>query len=220
MRDNIFLDLYLISKDRTAYEKKIESISKLFDIADTDSIDQLIKNLSSDDEDVQNWFQDNFTDKQKKQKRRKIIGYFNFVKAIKGSKKSIDQLYSNFFDELLSVMDNNLENYVHSNGFTVISNETLSHPKERLCSLIKSIEKHIIDLLIVYISTIILLNSTLLQSSDYVDALDMEERPINDSQYWISPGISDFIKDNIKDKNTDLFEYIKSCDNYSMKLDE
>ena len=219
-RDNIFLDLYLISKDRTAYEKKIESISKLFDIADTDSIDQLIKNLSSDDEDVQNWFQDKFINEQKKRIRRQIIGYSNFVKAIKGSNKSIEQLYSRFFDELLSIMDNRLENYVHSNGFTVISNEILSHPKERLCSIIKSIDRLITDLLIVYISTIILLNSTLLQSSDYVDALDMEERPINDSQYWIAPGISDFIKDNIKDINTDLFEYIKSCDNYSMKLDE
>lgn len=70
-------------------------------------------------------------------------------------------------------------------------------------------------ILIIFLSILTLVDSTKMQSSDYMDALDMGEKPEENSQYWVCPCIVDFMNHNIDRK---WLEYMQENEKYGMKI--
>lgn len=111
----------------------------------------------------------------------------------------------------------NLNNYVHSNGYSFYN-----EPYSRLVAEKKVEEKcdelaeTAIYIMITFLFLVILVRPLLIMSSDYIDYLDCGDTPPKDSQYWVAPFVLDFVD---KYKNTldkDFLNYLR--ENTSMQL--
>lgn len=59
----------------------------------------------------------------------------------------------------------------------------------------------------VFLFLLVLINPLLIMSYDYVDYLDLEDLPPENSQYWVAPFVSEFLE---RHKNV----LDEECDNY------
>lgn len=110
-------------------------------------------------------------------------------------------------------IDRKLNNYVHGNGIKYITNNYVYQVKKENqdIELVEVVQK----ILTFFLSILALVDSTKMQSSDYMDALDMGEKPEDNSQYWVCPCIVDYMNHFIDRK---WLEYIQEHEKYGMKI--
>lgn len=68
----------------------------------------------------------------------------------------------------------------------------------------------------VHFSYMYSINPHYMMSSDYVDALDLNQQPEEGSQYWVAPYVKEVFEKYIVIKRPDIAEYMKN--NSEMKL--
>lgn len=66
------------------------------------------------------------------------------------------------------------------------------------------------DIFIFHLGYIFFLNSHYLMSSDYLDALECGEQPVEDSQYWVAPFIQEVFDQVITPRRPDVTAVIKT----------
>lgn len=72
--------------------------------------------------------------------------------------------------------------------------------------------RNIID---IFLSMLVIIDSIKVHSSDYIDALEMGMEPPEDSQYWVAPVILDYMNERF-DKN--LLSYLQENEGHGMQL--
>ena len=68
-------------------------------------------------------------------------------------------------------------------------------------------------------SLICLIQSNLLRTSDYVDALECNTLPIKDSQYWVIGFVNLYMARNFPAINEDLYDFVTRNNINGMKFD-
>jgi hypothetical protein len=89
------------------------------------------------------------------------------------------------------------------------------HRKDAISHLISTIR----DIMVIFISLIILIKASSIQSSDYIDYLDIEETPPEGSQYWVAAIIQNFIDTDIVRVSPCLKQFLKDNNRYSMQIE-
>ena len=182
-RDDLLQSLYL--------QLLIKKHSPLFD--DNNS-------LSNDSSILLHWFQSELT-KSERDKEIKTSVYKtrlsennSFVKALFDS--------DDFLKSEWTEVDRVLNSYMHGNGIKYfIDNISPNRSKEYFVQLFN-------DVMVIYLSILILENPILLHSSDYGDYFELGMEPPFGSQYWVAPIAVDYLDEYIRKHNEKLYDYL------------
>lgn len=109
-----------------------------------------------------------------------------------------------------------LNNYVHTNGKSYAQMNYNSRNID-FNGQFREIEYIIQYITIVFLVLLILIKPYLVSSTNYVDALEVDCIPEEDSQYWVAPFIQSFIDKYINNFDPDLKEFLS--DNTYMDID-
>ena len=107
--------------------------------------------------------------------------------------------------------------YTHYNFYhNLIINDNQVHLENRVRTL-DTFSKDIENILILHFTYLFTIKEDYMSSNDYLDYLEMGQKPPPDSQYWVAPFIQNMFDSVIKKKRIDIAtEIIKSS---SMKLE-
>lgn len=124
----------------------------------------------------------------------------------------MEHIFKYFLADKWEVENRKLNNYVHSNGKKYLTDNYV-HPgkTEKDKELIETMN-NIVD---IFLSVLIMIDSTKCHSSDYVDALEMGIQLVEGSQYWVCPAIFEYMNKRFDKK---LLSYIQKNEGYGMQF--
>jgi len=168
LRDDLFYYAYLITAD---------------DAVDITNLSET-KNLNAVEKNILNWMHN-------KQKGLYIDSVIDYISSNHKATKAIED-----FDlkESLKKIAKKLNNYVHSNGYSFY-NESLNrlHINGDVQKKCEEFSEAAIFITMAFVFVLALISPFTIMSSDYTDCLDAEMNPLEGSQYWVAPFISDFL---------------------------
>lgn len=181
LRDQSFMFLYFLAITQQ-YNYSLNQEEK--------KIDQHIKNLFD-------WYDE-------KIKFINIRTIFEYLKTDQNIKKIISEYgLENKWEKLRQ----KLNDHVHIKGRTnVFSNYWQGYDYKNGFKLFNEDLKYIA---VSFIAVLLMVDSTIIMSTDYIDHKEMNLTPPEGSQYYIAPSIQEFINEYLKTYDNDLVDFIK-----------
>lgn len=178
---------------------------------------RLNNNLTDDEKAISAWFSNTVSDLTRLLKRK--LEFKNYMKVLKQNRYITKILKEYKLEEYWENLRERLNDYVHNNG-----------AKFSAYNLIKANDKHLeihlknINIRTSYISSffivlILMIDSSLISSTDYIDHLECDLEPPDDSQYFIASFIQDFIDAKVSKLHPELKQFLKDNNNYGMKIE-
>lgn len=127
----------------------------------------------------------------------------------------MEHIFKYFLADKWEVENRKLNNYVHSNGKKYLTDNYV-HPgkTEKDKELIETMN-NIVD---IFLSVLIMIDSTKCHSSDYVDALEMGIQLVEGSQYWVCPAIFEYMNKRFDKNCFHIFKKMKDTGCNFLKL--
>lgn len=162
------------------------------------------------------WFENRIDELSKKTIRG--FSFEHFLDSLRQNTTINEVITKHHLEDAWVRIRKQLNNFTHNNGYHyTISNSILSTDP--------SSERHLKDLFSnldfitsFFLIILILVDSTLISSTDYMDHLECDMEPPQDSQYLVAPFINDFIDRNVNALNPDLKAFLIDNDQYGMKI--
>jgi len=150
---------------------------------------------------------------------RKKLEFENYMKVLKQNENIAQILKEYKLNEYWETLRKRLNDYVHNNG-TRFSAQNITKANE------KSLEVHLKNVVIrtSYISSffmiaVLMIESSLISSTDYIDYLDCGLEPPEDCQYIVAPFIQDFIDKKVAKLHPELKKYLKDYNINKMMIE-
>lgn len=118
--------------------------------------------------------------------------------------------------ESFQKISENLNNYVHSNGYAFYNRNANAYREDEMSNELRMIENNARYMTIVFLLLLIICSPLSVMSVDYIDYLECNETPPEDSQYWVAPFVERFVKDNISLIDSNCLEYLR--ENTTMQI--
>lgn len=110
-----------------------------------------------------------------------------------------------------------LNNYVHSNGCAYYNRKYTDYLSDgSLIDELKVLENKARYMTVVFVVLLFLCSPVSVMGEDYIDYLDFNETPPENSQYWVAPFIEQFVKQNISLIDPNCLEYLR--ENTEMRI--
>lgn len=197
--------------DITNFDKVTEGLNLLLEIISSG------RKKKPHEKAVDSWLENTLSDDAHFQDRRLYFGASKYISMLKND-DTINNCFELYLKPLWSTLDRELNNYVHANGSKYIMsnlpNYIYNHRKDIIIHLISTIR----DIMVIFISLIIIIKPSFIQSCDYIDFLDIGETPPDGSQYWVAPIIQNFIDTDIFRVSPCLKQFLKENNKYSMQI--
>jgi hypothetical protein len=167
---------------------------------------------------VDAWFDNTVHNLSRSQKRN--LSFENYMKYIKTNtsiqkiivKCDLERNWENIRQKLNDYTHNNGRKYTRHNLMTTIQSLDIKNCFSEIVSRLDYITSF-------FMVCLILIDSTMIGSTDYVDHLDINEEPPEDSQYWIAPFVQEFIDEYISGINPELKVFLKHNNKFGMLID-
>ena len=222
-RDNLFLDLFLMNEARNNHPSEFGfSFSEL---NENQILDELMRYMEAtieaegQNENLQainQWLDGEYASKENKKLRLKYFGYSQYLKSIESKCPELKECHERFLVPLFDGLENQLNNYVHSNSPAFLSNSRAVYDRENFVNSVKSLLTCASDLKRIFIIILYFIDSTLFATDEYIDALDAGMKPIEGSQcHAIYQIIDEF--ENIRRENPELYVFLKNNNRYGME---
>lgn len=145
--------------------------------------------------------------------RKKFFDTSKYKSYLVSNNEKVKYIFENFLVDKWLREDRKLNNYVHANGIRfVMDNYVYQNKKEdKHKELIETLQ-NITD---IFLSLLSVIDSIKFHSSDYLDALEMEMKPQEGSQYWVCPIIVEYMNDRFDKK---LLQYIQNNEGNGMQF--
>lgn len=225
IRDNLYLDLFLISEALNNKPDNYECSKSLLEMNQQEMEEELLRflnaTLESEDsnkniQNINNWLKNELTIKSKKKTKDNPFSFSNFKRCIEGKYSELKECHERFLKTTFDNLNTVLNNYVHSNGPSFISNGAIISNDMRFLNEIKLLLSLLGKIKRLFLIDIFFIDSTLFQTDDYLDAVEMGQEPEKDCQYnAIFRVIEEFQR--IKIENPELYEYLRNNNRFSMK---
>lgn len=199
-RDDIFQYLYFI---------KIINESRKY----TFNVDNMPNILKKRIEAAHLWSKNELSKNPKHELKTYIraVEYKDFLQSDKEIKRCCEQ----FFISTWEMIDANSNNYVHSNSkHSVLDNFLDSFQTRKRC--VDEIAKNIKLVSVYFLSLLLLMESHLFVSTDYLDYLEFNEQPPEGSQYWIMPVFQDYFDKYVYELSPELLEHLRKNNSHGM----
>lgn len=209
LRDDLMQYLFIINFDQNSKGKGKENIATDSFVENIISLYSNYMNqfsISKEGQAIEAWLLNNLN-----RESRKVFGASKYKEALVDN-ENIEFMHNTYLESIWSKTDRILNDYVHSNGLKYLQDNYFVMDKKLMRDQVIEVAYNIFSLFISYLSII---DARALASSDYLDSLEMGEQPIEGSQYYVMPIITDYMKRNFP---SDLVEYINFNNEYGMKF--
>lgn len=177
-----------------------------------------LNNILTDDEKaVSAWFSNSVSDLARPLKRK--LEFENYMNVLKQNHNIIQILNEYKLQEYWEILRKRLNDYVHNNG-TKFSTQNLIRANDKNLGIhLENINIRTSYISSFFIVVLLMIDSSLISSTDYIDHLECDLEPPEDSQYLIASFIQDFIDIKVAKLHPELKQYLKENNNYGMKIE-
>lgn len=126
----------------------------------------------------------------------------------------IDYHLQNYWE----ILRKKLNNYIHNNGSQFTVHNLIKYNNEHLEIFFKNINIRISYIVTFFLVLIIMIQGSLISSTDYTDYLDMRLKPPKNSQYEIAKFVQEYIDKKVIKLHPDLKQYLKDNNCYGMNI--
>lgn len=131
----------------------------------------------------------------------------------------VNKCFKLYLDDIWNDLDRTQNNFTHGNGRKfLIANNSLFADKECSEILLNKILKDIYMVTSWFLSVLILIEPNYIASSDYIDYLECELIPPEDSQYWIAPIVQKYIDEYVGKIHSELKSYLRNNNPNGMEI--
>jgi hypothetical protein len=134
--------------------------------------------------------------------------------------ENISQILSDYnLQEYWDVLRTTLNNYVHNNGTEFSTQNFVSVNDKNLGTHLEDTNIRASYVSSFFLVLLLMVESSLISSTDYIDHLDGGLEPPENSQYFIANFIQDFIDTKVIKLHPALKQYLKENNNHGMKIE-
>lgn len=222
LRDDLIQYVYILSIINTRklfIEESVEAINidDTEDFANSSQNPQFNNILTQDEQAVVAWFTNSVSDSPRL--IRKKLEFENYMKVLKQN-ENIRQILEDYnLQEYWETLRKRLNNYVHSNGTSFSTLNSVSPENKNLETHFKNINIRTSYISSFFLVLILMTESSLISSTDYIDHLDCGLEPPENSQYSIASFIQTFIDKKVSKLHPELKQYLKDNNNHGMKIE-
>lgn len=162
---------------------------------------------------MEKWIYNVLEKSENNKDRRQFFDTSKYKAYLISNNEKIKYIFDEFLTDKWSEEDRKLNNYVHANGIRYVMDNYIYQKKKEYKDqdLIGSLQ-NIVD---IFLSLLSVIDSIKFHSSDYRDALEMDMKPLEGSQYWVCPIIVEYMNDRFDKK---LLQYIQDNEGNGMKF--
>jgi hypothetical protein len=177
-----------------------------------------INNVLTDDEKALSaWFSNTVSDLEKSIKRK--LEFENYMKMLKQNSNIAQVLEEYNLQNYWEVLRRRLNDYVHNNGVKFAAQNSIRKNDKNLEIHLKNINVRTSYISSFFIIVLLMVDSSLISSTDYIDHLDCNLEPPENSQYFIAGFIQDFIDTKVNKLHPELKQYLKDNNNNGMRIE-
>ena len=147
---------------------------------------------------MEKWIYNVLESSENKEDIKKFFDTSKYKSYLVSNNEKVKYIFENFLVDKWLREDRKLNNYVHANGIRYLMDNY--------------IYQNITD---IFLSLLSVIDSIKFHSSDYLDALEMEMKPQEGSQYWVCPIIVEYMNDRFDKK---LLQYIQNNEGNGMQF--
>lgn len=164
---------------------------------------------------VELWMYNDLEDKEHYKERKKYFDASKYITNL-AQNQIIKEMYDKYLKDIWCKVDRVLNNYVHTNGLKYVQdNYSVCRNHEQIkANLIEVVQ----DITSIFISLLAITDPTKLQSSDYKDAIELDIKPEEGSQYWVMPIVVGYMDNHFGRIHKDLVDFIVHNNCYGMKF--
>lgn len=178
---------------------------------------QFNNTLTEDEQAITAWFNNSITDSQRP--IRKKLEFENYMKVLRQN-GNINQILSEYnLQEYWEKLRKRLNDYIHNNGTAFANHNTISAFHKNLAVHLKNISIRTSYISSFFVVLLFMIDASLFSSTDYMDHLECDMQPPENSQYFIAPFVQDFIDKKVAKIHPELKEYLKQNNINGMKIE-
>lgn len=178
---------------------------------------QFNSTLTEDELAVTAWFKNSVSNLRGPIKKKLEFG--NYMNVLKQNNNVNQILVEYNLQEYWETLRGRLNNYVHNNGTHFSSHNVISANNKNLGTHLKNINIRTAYISSFFLILLLMIESSLISSTDYVDHLGCGLQPPEDSQYLVASFIQEFIDEKISKIHPELKQYLKDNNVNGMKIE-
>lgn len=210
-RDDLIQYVYIltiINMRKPFIEEDLENLKIVnpVDFANSFSNIRFNDNLTDDEKAVSAWFANIVSDLTRPLKRK--LEFENYMKILKENPNIAQILDKYNLQSYWEILRRRLNDYVHNNGVKFSAQNSIRKDDKNLEIHLKNINIRTSYISSFFIIVLLMVDSSLISSTDYIDHLDCNLEPPEESQYSIASFIQDFIDIKVNKVHPELKQYL------------
>jgi hypothetical protein len=175
-------------------------------------------NLTDDEKAVSAWFS-NTVHNLPPGPIKKKLEFKNYMNVLKQN-QNIEQILNEYnLKEYWEILRKKLNDYVHNNGAQFSNQNFIKAHDKYLQVHLNNINTRTSFISSFFIVALLMIDSSLISSTDYIDYLDCGLKPLENSQYFIANFIQDFIDTKVVKLHPELKQYLIDNNINGMKIE-
>lgn len=150
---------------------------------------------------------------------KKKLDFENYMKILRQNPKIQHILTEYRLAEYWEVLRKRLNDYVHNNSTLFSSYNHISARDKNLTKHLKNINIRTSYISSFFLVLLLMIKSSLISSTDYIDHLENDMEPPEGSQYFVANFVQDFINKKVSKIHPQLKGYLKDNNIHGMKID-
>jgi hypothetical protein len=222
LRDDLIQYIYILSvviSRKPFFEEDLKDL----DIHNPEKFTETFLNLrinnylNEDEQAISAWFSNSVSDLNRQVKKK--LEFENYMKVLKQNENINKILIDHNLQEYWEILRKKLNDYVHNNGSKFSAQNNVKSFDEELSIHLKNITIRTSYISSLFLSLLLMVDSAIIMSSDYIDHLDCNIEPPEESQYFIANFIQEFIDTKVTRLHPELKQYLKDNNINGMKIE-
>ncbi len=167
---------------------------------------RLNSSLTDDEKALSAWFSNTVSDLDRP--IRKKLEFENYMKVLKQNSNIAHILEVYNLVDYWEILRTKLNDYVHNNGIKFTSQNSIRNNDKNLEIHLKNIKFRTSYISSFFVIALLMVDSSLISSTDYIDHLDCDLEPPEDSQYFIAGFMQEFIDTKVNNLHPEIKQYL------------
>ncbi|WP_018629630.1 DUF5677 domain-containing protein [Niabella aurantiaca] len=222
LRDDLVMFVYVLSvinRRESFVEADVENINTTDSDKFLSSFSNLRfnPNMTDDEKAVSAWLRNKVNELPSKIRTR-ILSFENYMKVLKQN-DNIDTILSSYnLKRYWEQLSQKLNNYVHNNGWQFTAHNMIRPWDKDLDTYFKNVCIRTSYITTFFLVLMIMVDATLISSSDMADYMNCGMEPPENCQYEIAPFIQNYLDEEVVRIHPELKQYLKDNNSYGMKI--
>jgi hypothetical protein len=219
LRDDLTQYVYLlniISLREFFIEEKVET-NDAEEVANSLLNLQFNTTYTEDEQAVIAWLKNSVSDLKRPVKKK--LEFENYMTVLKQNEQINHVLVEYKLSEYWETLRKKLNNYVHNNGASFSRHNCITASDKNLGTHLKNISFRTTYVSSFFVVVLLMIDSSLISATDYMDHLDSNVDPPEGSQYFIANFVQDFIDKKVAPIHPELKKYLIDNNIHGMTID-